>query len=229
LPLGKLLFPEPKGVSPQINAMLETPDPRTSFDLLLGQQSDCSVRVFSASSSRFTDVLRLRSEQLSGEPTDCTDAWSYHYGVLVEDNLVAAMRVTQARFGFFDCQENYPTSLFERFLPMIASATRLCSDPNTKALGHVRTLFSLSWRHNHEEGMMINIINAKKKYRAYYERMGFQILSGWEFSHPRTQQLHDVYYLVGSKAMNRYFGSIFFTAPEVSAYYSSFIESLARS
>lgn len=137
----------------------------------------------------YHDIMAIRTSRSSvHQAGDPSDASADHYLAVVDGRPLACMRVQQARRGRLDCEDHYPAAFVARFRGVIGSASRLVRRADAKACPDVmRRFVAAVWRDQYRDGIRVDLINVHVPMVPYYETMGYELVAGSAFVHPRLQ------------------------------------------
>jgi len=135
----------------------------------------------------FASVLQLRADayKMPQEP-DEMDSCSDLYILARNNEPIATMRVTQAKRGKIECEEFYPQEILSKHRNRVGTATRFAKNPVIQTEPHIMPLFIQEmWRDQVREEIAVSVINATAKLIPYYQALGYDILCGSFFKHPK--------------------------------------------
>ncbi|MCC9657175.1 acetyltransferase [Rhodopirellula halodulae] len=114
------------------------------------------------------------------------DDFSRHYVLVWEGQPLGALTVQEASEARLDCEDHYPSAVFERHRDQLFGTCklRIRRGPATPMLA-LRTLVRGLWQDQLQRGKRICIVNAEHRMRAFYRRIGFSHLPGFDFVHPQ--------------------------------------------
>ena len=164
---------------------LEVPSPfKASFESIR-----LRVARLNDSGAAYDDLLSVRA-QAYGLPPRATvatiDGYSELYCGYIEERPVVAFAATRAESGPVDCEEFYPASFMAAFRAKLTSTTRYCRVPDSNLKAQLASRFiGLVLRDQAELGVRAFIGNTQPHMLNYYSRMGYELISGHEFIHPR--------------------------------------------
>ncbi|WP_286764288.1 MULTISPECIES: hypothetical protein [Rhodopirellula] len=120
------------------------------------------------------------------------DEYSNHYILMWQGQPLGTLTMLAAANGRLDCEDHYPTVLLEHHGDELFASCklRIRRGPSTP-IAALRTLVRGSWAHQLANGNRISIANADVRMKAFYRRMGFTYLPGFDFVHPelKTQSI----------------------------------------
>ena len=140
----------------------------------------------------YEDLLYVRGQAYglpARETAAAFDGYSELYCGYIADRPVAAFAATRAIRGRVDCEEFYPGNFVSAFRHKLTSTARYCRIPNPAVGNQVAQLMvGLSLRDQIVEyGARVFVGNTQAHLLNYYSRLGYQIVSGQAFIHPRWQ------------------------------------------
>jgi hypothetical protein len=143
----------------------------------------------SASGSAYADILSVRSSAY-GLPAEQTvadiDAYSELYCAYVAGRPVASIAATRAACGPLDCERYYPADFVSHFRDKLSSTARYCRVAGQTVHPQVlQLMIGIALRDQVECGARVFIGNCQPDYLNYYLRLGYQLIAGYAFMHPR--------------------------------------------
>jgi hypothetical protein len=150
---------------------------------------DLRVARVSVSEPAYEDVLSVRSSAY-GFPARQTiaaiDAYSELYCAYVGGRPVASITATRAACGTLDCEQYYPADFVAHFRSKLSSTARYCRIADqTVAPAVLQLMIGIALRDQVELGARVFIGNCQPEYLNYYLRLGYQLIAGYAFTHPR--------------------------------------------
>jgi len=137
----------------------------------------------------FASVLALRHVVYStGELSrpDSFDPYSEHYLALMDQQPVAAMRVTRIAVGPVECEEYFPKRLILAKGNVICSASRFVALPSAQANTKVAEILTEVVRmHQAKLGTRLDVINVHERAIKYYGRLAYELVADSFFWHPK--------------------------------------------
>ena len=141
---------------------------------------------FHSTSPHFKTVIELR--RLAAPQSVVEDEFDVdadHYLLRDADGPRIAMRVGRAARGYLDCEEFYPAHVMAN-RNVVCSAGRLVKNPAIKAdVAAVRGFLLQIRREQVEQGVRLDVINVWNPMVPYYTPLGYQLVCGTAFTHPR--------------------------------------------
>jgi hypothetical protein len=150
--------------------------------------SDLFLKKYAFGSNDFAVIRKVRQEQQGLQDCfDSYDAYADHYAMLDKDqNPVFVMRVNQARKGPLDCEQFYPQKLLNKHKQVLCSASRFMRSKHFPANPTLANRFLHLVRADQVlDGMVGDIINAHTPMFVYYKKIGYELVVGHDFIHPR--------------------------------------------
>ena len=134
----------------------------------------------------FNDAVAVRATRSAqSRPVDEYDQTAEIYVLYQAATPAATVRVNQARRGKIDCEEHYPRAVAE-FRNLVGSGSRFVRAANVPANLAVMRQFIKAVRYDqYAAGMRVDVINVHRDMIPYYERIGYSLLCGSFFRHPR--------------------------------------------
>ncbi|MFG0266037.1 MAG: hypothetical protein ACF8AM_12945 [Rhodopirellula sp. JB055] len=113
------------------------------------------------------------------------DEYSHHYLLKWQGQPLGALTVQAAANGRLDCEDHYPAVLLEQHCQeLIATCKlRIRRGPSTP-IQALRTLVRRAWEDQLSMGKRVSVVNADVRMQAFYRRIGFSYLPGFDFVHP---------------------------------------------
>ncbi|MCC7477969.1 hypothetical protein IT575_05870 [bacterium] len=148
-----------------------------------------SLALCSSQSKNFDEVLELRSRVIRRHgqaAADPVDSYSEHYTARLGQRLVGALRVTRAACGPLDCEQHYPRNLTCNWRGLLTSAGAFVLDSQApRELRIARRLIEFAWMDQLPRGSRLDVINVHERAITYYGILGYELLAGSFFIHPR--------------------------------------------
>ncbi len=140
---------------------------------------------FGTDNQLFGNVIRVRS-QGNGSNVFSFDEYSNHYCLMHQSNPIGTLTTTRQARGNVDCHEFYPLAVLTQFHEAIASCCkfRINASSCSNRLAAMRFMARESWGDLIEQGVRLDLINARRELASFYMRMGYTIVNGSDFVHP---------------------------------------------
>ena len=114
------------------------------------------------------------------------DEYSIHYVLQSSGQPLGTLTVHEARAGEMDCQSYYPSNLLQRHHAEVAGACKLRIRRGAKApIEALRSLIRGAWADLVQRGVRVTIANSEPRLSAFYRRIGFSYIPGFDFTHPQ--------------------------------------------
>ncbi|KLU01759.1 hypothetical protein RISK_006258 [Rhodopirellula islandica] len=138
------------------------------------------------------------------------DEYSHHYLLNWQGQPLGALTVQAAANGRLDCEDHYPAVLLEQHCDeLIATCKlRIRRGPSTP-IQALRTLVRRAWEDQLSRGKRISIVNADVRMQAFYRRIGFTYLPGFDFVHPDLQTPSNVLLMAVDASQRSYCQDLF--------------------
>jgi hypothetical protein len=151
---------------------------------------DATLRfeLVSAGSAAFDKVLQLRSlvTRRPVAPACAIDRYSEHYVASFEGTVIGALRVTRAARGRLDCEEHFPPRLVSAYREQLTSASSFVAWQQVpRQLALARRLVEFAWQDQLPRGTRVDVINVHERAVTYYGQLGYELVAGSAFTHPR--------------------------------------------
>lgn len=144
------------------------------------------VAAFGVENSLYDHVLKVRQDEDGHAAKFDFDAWSTHYVLFYESDPIGSMTVTRHKDGPVDCDEFYPKVLFQRYGDVLVSICKFrIRQGSHTGLGTFRTMTRAVWRNLLEVGVRVDVINIEKSNMVAFRRIGYQVIEGSDFVHPK--------------------------------------------
>lgn len=155
-------------------------------------------------------------QEIRGDGSDRTryeyDDYSHHYLLRWEGKPLGALTVQAAVDGKLDCDDYYPPVLFDRYRSQLIATCklRIRRGPSTP-IQALRTLVRGAWADQLNYGKRVSIVNADVRMQAFYRRIGFTYLPGFDFVHPELQTQSNVLLMAADSTQRSYCQDLFAT------------------
>lgn len=120
--------------------------------------------------------------------TAAEDAYSDIFGFFEGDALVGTITVTRHAVGPIEAAAHYPPAVMAAFGPQIATFYRLAARPGYGRLG--LTAMRIACWYSLQQGVRLALFSAKPAMVRWYQRVGFEVLTGIPYVHPRLKSEH---------------------------------------
>lgn len=138
------------------------------------------------------------------------DDYSHHYLVQWQGEPLGTLTVQAAEDGRLDCEDHYPAVLLDRYRGQLISTCKLRIRRGPSApIQALRTLVRGAWNDQLTYGKRISIVNADVRMRAFYRRIGFAYLQGFDFVHPELQTQSNVLLMAVDAGQRSYCQDLF--------------------
>lgn len=140
------------------------------------------------------------------------DNYSYHYVLNYHGKPLGTLTVHEARDGDLDCQSYYPGTLLERYHDQIAGTCKMRIRRGAQApIEALRTLIRNAWIDQLQRGIRVTIVNSEPRLSAFYRRMGFSYVPGFDFVHPHLGTQSQVLIMAADPGHRSYCQDLFAT------------------
>lgn len=114
------------------------------------------------------------------------DQYSNHYVLFSSGLPLGTLTVHEARAGELDCQPFYPQRLLRDRQDQVAGACKMrIRRGATAPIEALRSLIRGAWLDLVERGIRVTIANSEPRLSAFYRRIGFSYIPGYDFVHPQ--------------------------------------------
>lgn len=128
------------------------------------------------------EIRRDGSDRVSHE----FDEYSIHYVLHSAGKPLGTLTLHEARAGELDCQSYYPSNLLHRHHDQVAGACKLRIRRGASApIEALRCLIRGAWVDLVKRGIRVTIANSEPRLSAFYRRIGFSYIPGFDFVHPQ--------------------------------------------
>ena len=170
------------------------------------EKSKISLIKTSASGCVYEDILTVRRQLNDRSRADAIspdDQGTDLYCAYVDGMPVGTIRVARACQTQLDCEEYYPQELLNKFRNNIGTASHFAVlqnlDPSLKL---AKVIIESAWEDQIKNGYRIDVINAHERGVSYYQRLGYKVVEGSFFIHPRLGTPSYVLVLVADPSGN---------------------------
>ncbi len=114
------------------------------------------------------------------------DEYSYHYVLHLHEKPLGTLTVQAACDGDLDCQSFYPRALVERHRERVIGTCKMRIRRGAESpMEALRTLIRSAWIDQIRRGTRVSIANSEPRLTAFYRRIGFTYVPGFDFVHPK--------------------------------------------
>lgn len=160
---------------------------------MLWEDGELRVCLVRPGSTAFDEIVQMRGLVACGPSTDSVDEYSTHYALYSRERLQVWFRVTRPIHGVLDCETYYPSDLVSEFRLVLAASGRLGRHPEEQGRSSlVSAALRCGWSHQFIHGARVDVINSRQALAPFYQRIGYHLIPGWSFLHPRTGLTHDL-------------------------------------
>lgn len=173
-------------------ACLDLPDEDTVIEVPADELPDEMRCVLCHAGSRTYDAIIAFAAERYGVPahlaTAAEDAYSDIFAFFEGDALVGTITVTRHAVGPIEAAAHYPPAVMTAFGPRIATFYRLAARPGYGRLG--LTAMRIACWYSLQQGVRLALFSAKPAMVRWYQRVGFEVLTGVPYVHPRLKSEH---------------------------------------
>lgn len=143
------------------------------------------------------------------------DQYSHHYVLHYAEKPLGTVTVHEASDGALDCESFYPMELLERHRDVLIGTCKMRIRRGAETpIQALRSLIQSAWADQLRRGNRITIVNAEERLTAFYRRIGFSYLPGFDFIHPQLGTFSKVLVMASDPTHTGYCQPLFESVPD---------------